>query len=46
MHGNDMARKPFVDTIAREVLGKPKGKTKRLILRVFPTFIGENSAAQ
>jgi hypothetical protein len=28
MHGNDMARKPFVDTIPREVLGKPKGKTE------------------
>jgi hypothetical protein len=46
MHGNDMARKPFVDTIPREVVGKPKGKPETADSAGLSNLIGENSAAQ
>jgi hypothetical protein len=48
MHGNDMARKPFVDTIPREVLGKQAGKAEATdSARLSHLFaIDRNSVAQ
>jgi hypothetical protein len=46
MHGNHMAETRFVDTIPREVLGKPNESGKRLIPQAFPISIRGIGAAQ